>query len=388
MALRQKPRFSRVVGWALLLLVALPALYLGYQRMTIPRYKGETAEYWLEQTRNFREPHARELANEAFRSLGPKAAPFLVREYRARLSSHGLRRKLMANGKLARHVYQNEHRLPEWLRNWLTGRDLVGRWTVQRYLADLGTNLVVVERDLAGLLQARHPDEVVEVLNLLNLIGPAAWKSSPKVARLLHHENPRVRNQAAWTMGSLARGGDPHAGVVQIAAKERRIRAAVGVRTLDRMKASPVPLFPELGEQLLDPGEQMEAIACIGPLGREKELLIPELRRALRAKDPQFRLRVVRVLGSIHHDADALEALRNALADDFYYVKAEAAQCLGRAGLSAQVAVPALQELVQHQHPDVREAAAAALAAVDSPKIPPPETASSGETLPLSTSEN
>ena len=361
---RRKSRRWRVAGWALLLLIGLPISYFAYQSLTMPRYKGETVAYWLEQSANFTNPPMREVADEAFRALGPKAAPFLVREYRARMSHHGMRHKLMSNQKLSMFVYQNEHRLPPSFANWLTGRDQVGRWKVQGYLWELGTNLVVVERDLTGLLQAHYPAEVVEVLNLLNRIGPAGWKSVPKIARLLDHENEKVRNQAAWTIGSLVRPGDPYADDIEIAAREGRIRAAVGVRALDRMKASPVSLFPELRKQLLNPAEQIEAIDCIAGLNQGKELLIPALGEALGAKNPQFRLRVVRVLGSMPGQ-EAIETLAAYLADDYYYVKAEAARCLGRAGPAAQVSLPALRGLIGHQHPDVRESAAAAIASIE-----------------------
>jgi NADH dehydrogenase len=104
---------------------------------------------------------------------------------------------------------------------------------------------------------------------------------------------------------------------------------------------------------------QQEAVGALSRLG---QAAVPELIQALNDDEWQVRNQAAVVLGAIGPEAKAaVPALMDVLQDDDKYFRSHGATALGKIGREARAAVPALIKVLKDEDEDVRREAAAAL---------------------------
>jgi HEAT repeat protein len=104
---------------------------------------------------------------------------------------------------------------------------------------------------------------------------------------------------------------------------------------------------------------QQEAVGALSRLG---QAAVPELIEALNDDDWQVRNQAAVALGAIGPEAKAaVPALIDVLQDEDKYFRSQGALALGKIGREARAAVPALIEALEDHDEDVRREAAAAL---------------------------
>jgi hypothetical protein len=128
------------------------------------------------------------------------------------------------------------------------------------------------------------------------------------------------------------------------------------------------------------------AIIQIADLKEQAAAAVPELITVLQKdKDEFVRAAAAEALGKIGPPAKiAINALISALRDEFWKVKANSCEALGTFGPDAKEAIPQLKKLMQSKEEEVPTKAAAALSKIDTkgkpmpkvlPKGPPPKAA-------------
>jgi HEAT repeat protein len=185
---------------------------------------------------------------------------------------------------------------------------------------------------LAEAIQGKHCAAPAEVARYLGSLGPRARLALPALQRT--PENP----DDPWARCQKARA---------LLAIDRRVSLATALSVL------------------MDNGEDAylaEALVTLGQLGADAKPAVPVLAAALRTDNcPQCWL-AARALGNIGPEAkEAIPALRMSLNND--WVRFAAAEALWRAGDPA-AATPVLVQGISDKSPQVRAAAAAALARV------------------------
>jgi HEAT repeat protein len=101
-------------------------------------------------------------------------------------------------------------------------------------------------------------------------------------------------------------------------------------------------------------------------VGCSRSKTTEELIAQAKTADEAARLRAIHELSAPDKDAAVLvPVLTDALRDDNYYVRRDAARTLRRFGPEARDAVPALVVALKDREPSVRRAAANALAEID-----------------------
>ena len=128
-----------------------------------------------------------------------------------------------------------------------------------------------------------------------------------------------------------------------------------------------------------NPGLRAQAAMKLGALGRAAKAAVPDLAIAVLDRDLNVRYWAATALRAMGPDAKpAIPALVKALATfaggspalegpPRYYadIRSVAAEALGAIGAEAKEAVPALRQAANDSSPDVKEAAAAALAQIE-----------------------
>ena len=182
-------------------------------------------------------------------------------------------------------------------------------------------------------------------IQTLGWIGPGARPAVPELEKLLDSEWPELRKSAAlalWRIDGRARQAVP-----------------VLVKVLKGKQPSP-SAFAETPE--VYPWVRGQAAEALGVIGAEAREAIPALREALHDPNRDLRIAAAAALWRVDGDAATVPpVLLAALRGQDGLMPQTALETLGRLGLRAKAAMPAIRDLLDHDDVSVRHAAAAAL---------------------------
>jgi HEAT repeat protein len=264
-----------------------------------------------------------------------------------------------------------------------------------RLLAGLGDNAAPAIPELIALLGDGHVAErdgllfcrtVGQVASLaLESIGP---KAVPALAdAMITRPEKAIRIAAASTLVELLDKSDQKPlilrGLDRAAADREDAVRRVAVQGLGRMGPMANPALAHLIEIVKgDPSEwvRFEAVTSLGLIDPRGERVIPHLTDALKDRSADVSWAAARSLGKLGPFAkSSVPALTAALDDprehhlpltpDFTWMRAlrcDVADALGRIGIEANAAIPALRKAVaKDRNPEVRVFAALALSRID-----------------------
>lgn len=291
----------------------------------------------------------------------------------------------------------------------------------QRYWVGMLQNGSVTERQRAAyalgqislsnpaaipLLEAALKDEEYSVRKTaaiaLGQVGAAAQRSVPALLEALQDTSDPVRREAATSLGLIhPAAADVVPILLQTAKKDpdahTRIRALTALASYGPEAESAIP---DLVAMMKEPIGQDNSIpqCAMGVLIKIGAKAVPGLVEALANDNPQVRAYATEALGAIGEPArGALPQIKNMLKDsdgytrgvaalavwkfepdqvdlvvpvllqglkqkDAWKVRLDSVVILGQIGPAAKQAVPALADMLQDIHDDIRQSAAAALA--------------------------
>lgn len=132
-------------------------------------------------------------------------------------------------------------------------------------------------------------------------------------------------------------------------AEKRAAACAIALRNLDELKSVPVDV---LVGTLDNPHVRIPAMRALRAMGPTAVEALPAIKIQLRHPDPFIRIHALLTLDAI--GPPAIDAIAEGLADPFPGVAGLAAHVLGRKGLQAVSALPALERTLQSSNPRVR----------------------------------
>ena len=190
---------------------------------------------------------------------------------------------------------------------------------------------------LDALADSSENDVHGTVAEALVRLGPEARVAVPRLTTLLTDKHPKIRAQAATTLGQIA-------------------------------IATEAPVLP-LGRALSDPdsGVRMAAASALGRLGASAAPARSNLVIAARDSSSMVRLEAMRALAGIPGDTIVLRALLRGLDDPLEQVRRAAIYGIAEYGSSAPTAVPALRRALGSRDFGMREVAAFALGRIGPP---------------------
>ena len=352
-------------------------------------FQGKSVSTWARQCLAPTQPE-RDEATAAFKALGSKAVPGLMRLVAARDSI--FRRAVWAQGPrlpapLARILLRAVHP-PD--------ASLVRKGAV-RGLAAVGPAAEPAIPLLAAALNSTEMDLRWEAGLALGHVGrPAVWTLAPALSSTNFH----VRHCAVTGLGLLGEDALPAAGSLLKALDDKNGIAVSAAACLAKLGTNVVPfLTNEMASP--DPLVRQRATHGLGVVHPRRSLLVPPLLEMLHDQEPSCRIAALRefamlglpdarmvkacVAGLDDPDREvrlaAIQALAQArfhsalvvpemtarLNDESAAVRAAAARLLGSFGLMAQAASEPLRERLGDKDESVRTAAQAALEKINAP---------------------
>jgi HEAT repeat protein len=241
--------------------------------------------------------------------------------------------------------------------------------SILRALVALGPTAAPIA-PYAALLCKMDLDRTVRggvAFELLRRIGPASTTGEPVLRSLLHDPIPRVRCEAARTLGALGRGAWPAIPRLRAMLEEDDQECQIwAAYALARIRGDALPYLPRLIEAV---GRTKAAALALGKLGPAAKPALPSLLDLLERGDEAQRAGAVETLGAMgSHAADAVPALVRLLKHRRPAVRAAAVRGLSEMGGAVKTARATLSRLVRE---DADVAATAAEALRPSPAPPP-----------------
>jgi len=211
-----------------------------------------------------------------------------------------------------------------------------------------------------------EPDEALAIgcANALGAIGGPAEGATADLMRLLGDEgSPRLQEAAARALGRIGR---PPSQVLPVliacASSADSVTRDVAADALGRMGGVALPAVPTLKKRLQDKAVwvRLPAAIALTRLGR-RDLGLPEVLKALPSRSSADQDAAECLAEAGGDSPEVLAKLEDLLANEDPFVRARAADGLGRRGEKARSAIPALRSCLTDEMAWVRAAAAAAL---------------------------
>jgi HEAT repeat protein len=231
-----------------------------------------------------------------------------------------------------------------------------------------GAVVGAAETDMSAVIKAlsdndktaeiKATDEVID-------IGPKAKAATPVLMHLLDSDDADVRWHAARALAEIGPGAKAAVPVLLKALKdENPMVRGYAADALEQIRDASKPVVIALADLLEDKDHNVRrrAIDAIVGIHPEPQLIVPILKKAIEdaQMDPSITVPAMEVLAEMG-DAGMpilLEELRNEKSR--YWACVALASC----GSKAKAAVPDLEQLLAHAHPEMRMQAAMALAAI------------------------
>ena len=234
----------------------------------------------------------------------------------------------------------------------------------RRALADSSELLRLIDR-LNSSDQTTCKDALVELADLGDSAAPAADAVRP----LLQHESPVIRAHASWTLLQIDEAPAESLRTLAEVLREDNPRAAtLAAYCLGLLETDARTAIPDLQSACgsSDPSVQLcaaEALLRVTPASAEPIAILLDVLQETDRKHRWLAALAMSSVGSDHQET-AIAALIPLLQDADPDVAASAALALGAYGPSAVLAEPGLRDLARDSNPELRDAAAAALACI------------------------
>jgi HEAT repeat protein len=245
---------------------------------------------------------------------------------------------------------------------------------------------------LTAQLSSPNPDVRRQAAVALGNLGLAGRTAAPALARALHDREGEIRKSAARALGQIGKPAIPSL-LEALEDRDEDVRARAA-RAMGQMGPDARAAIPALLLHSKDSARpvRLAAIGALGEMGPEAKPAVAPLVRLLRDRSTQVRERAAVALVLIGSDAlaplcDALTngrepdrvgvirtialfgaeakaavpALRTAMKDDDFHIRAAAAEALGNMEADAQDAVPELLDALHDKKREVHDKAANAL---------------------------
>jgi HEAT repeat protein len=181
------------------------------------------------------------------------------------------------------------------------------------------------------LLKSRNADQRDKAAHALTTFGPQAKAAVPALAEALKDSETYVRQRAAFALGQIGPGA-----------------------------ASALPALADVLRNDKQELVRVTAAYAMGRIGLQAKF-VPDLLEACKGVAGENARAALRQIGPGPDGKAAVPALIKALEDEKWWVRAIAAECLGRVGPEAGAAVPALLKLFNDERLQVRCDAAEAV---------------------------
>jgi HEAT repeat protein len=361
-----KTRRLLLTWTGVLLAAALGMIWLagGFDRQ--PTYHGRPASYWLDHAQADNpvlSPGGGAEAEEAFRVIGLKALPFLVKTMERKPS-----RLLIRLDEFADDHWVDR---PKWLARLLPDLDQmeVRRIQAASWIGKLGPVAAAAIPALARRLgDPAETDELQEEAGeALKAMGEAAAMVLPELKANLKSTNEDVQVTSAEILGNIGPKALPAAPLLKAATAKPDQFGLSCARALWHIENDSQTLLQVCSNVLAQSGsdlrmQSIDSLCALGPVARP---LAPMLQAALRDKDVQVRWRAAKALREI--DAEVWEAglqeinreiptnvaeLIERVRDGNRASCAIALRALSVLGPQAAAGVPALLEVLDREPPE------------------------------------
>jgi HEAT repeat protein len=224
----------------------------------------------------------------------------------------------------------------------------------------------------------------IDAADALSLFGPKARDAVPALVDVLEIDSAanesklrKLKWNAIWTLGAIGPDAKPAAPHLLAILKSKEGEPGYGHRgqaaiALGKIGADPERVVPALVDALESSpawGPREELIEAMGMFAPEAKEVIEPLRAALRDESTLIREQAVKALANFAPDAkEVIEPLHGALRDEYFWVREEAVRALRRFG-EAEVAAPALVELLRDQDEGTRLEASLHLSEIGAPAV-------------------
>ena len=350
-------------------------------------YQGRKVQAWVQQL-NSVQPGAAETAKAAFKAMGPRAVPALIRILET--TDPGLRRRVWLLGrklprKLRAAFFQkldwpdvNETRAAAAKALGLMGPDaqpaipalgLALRSPARQVSVEAANALGHIGKSSVPVLMEllRDKDESTRhvAAYALGEIGPDAGAAVPALVGMLSETNEPLRRSVVY---SLSRIGPQEVsqlvGVLNHGNGSARVEAARVLLGYYRSLRVALPALANLAHEE-SPVVRQEASEVFGVLREADLVALGWAVQALKDPSAEVRLAAVKAMGNVLSPAELItRSLTNCLKDQSAQVRAAAARTLGTFGHAAQAAVPSLTGSLEDKDEPVRTAAREALSLI------------------------
>ena len=392
-AARRRVKRKLLIGLAALAACALAAMLIRGRSPNQFLYQGKSVRIWAAQLFS-PTPRSCAEAEAAFKAMGPRAVPDLIRMLQAKDSffrktawslpravPQSLRRFVARNVSMpdagflhlsAAHalavVGPDAHAAVPALAQALRASETGLRWEVANALGRIGEPSV---RELINALADKDPELRQIAARALAAAGPSATNAIPALMQRLKDADENVRNAAAYAFSQIGSPAIP--ALLRMIEREHGLTRQIAARALIPLSPPRRLAAPALLQMLQDDdlASRRQAIETLGAIRAADPAVITAVTAALNHNDPQLRLAAAVALGELSWKAQAaVPALIQALRDDSPAVRQAAASTLGKIGPPASSAIPELTRLAQDKYQTVRAAAKEARQRIAPPASP------------------
>jgi HEAT repeat protein len=346
----------RLLGAVVVLSIGFLAIWWlagGFDRE--PAYRGKPASYWLDLEGNDQQVGTGTSSVEAFKAMGPKAVPFLVKALKRKVSPMFV--------KL--HDFADNHDFPDWLTSRLPDPDRIEGRRIKAAitLGMLGTDAAPAIPLLSRLL--KEPGQSGEMIGAtgaaLAALGDASLVVLPDLVEDLKSTNSEVQMQSADVLGAIGPEAVAAIPALKAATETPNKLALQSARALWAINRETNLVLLACSNLLMqpEPNLQTESLWMLSTLGsgaKPLELMIEaalrdpaedirwEAQKALREVDPEL---LQATLQEMNQDIPAIVArLVQVIRTGDPEKTAEALRALAVIGPDAAPAVPVLIEIL------------------------------------------
>jgi HEAT repeat protein len=211
----------------------------------------------------------------------------------------------------------------------------------------------------------------------LGQLGSAAIAAIPALVNSAIDKNAAVREAALEALNAIdptwPKNAEAHKAIPSLVAALRNQPSDVIKAATSLLSSIGPPAVPSLADALADGEDTVDKVyvlRALAPIGLSAASAVPEIALALDSHYLQVRIAAADTLVKIGPTAEIILALMAGLADSYSDGREAMAVCLGRAGVMAEPAIPALLPLLADRQHKVRNAAAKALEQIGPGAVP------------------
>ncbi len=335
------------------LCVAAGILAVNRRHSESPPYQGKSLQAWCLQLYGSPDQRARDEAEAAMKSFGPKAVPDLIKLLQAR------------DSVFCQRLWSVAPRLPLQLRLFVFKHVRSPQASSIRGGAARSLGIIGLEAKAAIPTLAQALRDKNRQVCWLGQVGPAADAAIPALARALKDQDEGVRASSAYSLSRMGSASLPV--LLTVIEQERGPGRRAAARALTWLHPPTAAVVSALLNMLQDrdASARQQAIETLSALRAMGTNVLDAFTAALKDPASDVRLAAVKALGQLSWKAQqAVPGLTDCLSDESPVVRESSARTLGAIGAGANPAVPELIRLTRSEAESVRSAAEEALAKI------------------------